>query len=64
MNVDTIEIGDLVQYKKYNTCVPQFGIITAYRRESRCCWGVYSIKWFGNKSHVSCYQRIENLLKI
>ena len=64
MNVDTIQIGDLVQYKKYNTSISAIGIITNYHKESRHCWGVYSIMWFGNKHPVSSYQRIENLLKI
>lgn len=64
MNIDIIKIGDLVQYKYHNTGTSAFGIITDYRRETRCCWGVYSIKWFGRKAPISCYQRIENLLKI
>jgi hypothetical protein len=64
MNSDTIKIGDLVQYKNYSTGISTIGIITNYRRETRCCWGVYSIRWFGNNYPISEYQRIENLLKI
>ena len=64
MNIDIIKIGDLVQYKYHNTSTSAFGIITDYRRETCCCWGVYSIHWFNNNYSISEYQRIENLLKI
>jgi len=64
MNSDTIKIGDLVQYKNYNTSISTIGIITNYRKETCCCWGIYSIHWFGNNYPISEYQRIENLLKI